>query len=122
MAGVLALLLVVPGALIAMPLGAVAWTALFACLHLMGELARWLREHLRTRAEDAEVGGQAGSSCHSSCPNAPRSGTLLSHPSDTGRTKLPSAHVAEGSRSLVSCAGLLPAKRRTRHPGARCRT
>jgi hypothetical protein len=55
MAGVLALLLVVSGSLFAMAALAIAWTALFACVHVIGELARPIRDRAKARARRSEA-------------------------------------------------------------------
>ena len=55
MAAVLALLLVVPGSLMVMSLMVIAWTILFVLLHVIGEIARPMRDHVRARAQRAEA-------------------------------------------------------------------
>jgi fatty acid desaturase len=55
MAAVLALLLIVPGSLIVMSIFMIAWTFLFTVLHVIGELARPMRDHARARAQRSEA-------------------------------------------------------------------
>jgi len=55
MAAVVALLLVIPGSLMVMSLIVIAWTILFTVLHVIGELARPMRDYVRARAQRSEA-------------------------------------------------------------------
>ena len=55
MAAVVALLLLVPGSLLVIALLAVAWTALFVCLHVVAEIIHPLRARIYVRVRRAET-------------------------------------------------------------------